>query len=219
MSSVATIASVRLFAAAAIATALGFQAWADLTLGTFTWAQLPGYFTPLAAIAGIVALVASSVRVTGEPLWISLLRVNAATYLVIAGAVYWWLLAEFANPIFPWANAMLHGGAGFILTVDWLLVGPRRRLPWWSVFTVFTMPAGWLAYLVVRATVDGWVPYPFLDPARGSDGLVAVTIIVAVGLAIAALLHLCAGLYRRVTVVAPHHRRENARPAGPRFPR
>ncbi|WP_297083874.1 Pr6Pr family membrane protein [uncultured Demequina sp.] len=180
----------RLTAAAVIVAALGVQAWADLTYGTFTWGQLPGYFTPLAAICAVVALVAAAATGGNEPRWVALLRVNSATYGVVTGVVYWSLLAGVATPVFPWANLVLHGGSGAILVVDWLLVGRRRVLPvrtWW---TVLAIPAIWLAYLMARAFVDGWVPYPFLDPAQGL-GVVATSVlaIAVVGLGVAAVLH------------------------------
>jgi len=178
-------------AAAVIVAALGVQAWADLTYGTFTWAQLPGYFTPLAALCAVVALVAAAVTGGREPRWVALLRVNSATYGVITGVVYWSLLAGVATPVFPWANLVLHGGSGAILVIDWLLVGRRRVLPvrtWWTVLAV---PAVWLGYLMARALVDGWIPYPFLDPAQGIGAVAAsVGIIALAGLGVAALLHL-----------------------------
>lgn len=196
----AFIAGTRIIAAAVIVLALGVQAWADLSYGTFTWSQLPGYFTPLAAIAAAVALVASVVwaptssKATArgtEPNWVSLLRVNAATYGVITGAVYWSFLGGVATPIFPWANFILHGGAGAILVADWLFIGKREHLPLSTVWTVLVVPGLWISYLLVRSHVDGWVPYAFLDPALGA-ATVATTVgaIAAVGIAVAALLHL-----------------------------
>ncbi|MFV0634186.1 Pr6Pr family membrane protein [Demequina sp.] len=193
MSNVAITAILRLLAAAGILAALGVQAWADLTYGTFTWSELPGYFTPLAAVCAVVALIAAALAGGNEPRWVALLRVNAATYGVITGVVYWALLAGVATPVFPWANLILHGGSGAILVADWFLVGHGMRLPvrtWWTVLLV---PAGWLGYLLCRAFVDGWVPYPFLDPARGALPILGtLAIIAAVGLAVAATLHLMA---------------------------
>ncbi|GIG54557.1 Pr6Pr family membrane protein [Demequina activiva] len=193
MSKVATIAAMRLTAAAVIVAALGVQAWADLTFGTFTWAELPGYFTPLAAITAVVALTGAAVTGAQEPRWIALLRVNAATYGVVTGVVYWWLLSGVATPVFPWANLVLHGGTGAILVADWFLVGQGSRLPvrtWWTVLAV---PAAWLAYLFARALTDGWVPYPFLDPAHGLASVVgSVAAIAAAGFVVAAILHACA---------------------------
>ena len=195
VSNVATIAALRLTAAAVIIAALGVQAWADLTYGTFTWAQLPGYFTPLAAVCAATALISATLTGPSEPRWVALLRVNSATYGVVTGVVYWSLLAGVATPVYPWANLVLHGGTGVILVVDWLVVGRTVRVPvryWWTVLAV---PAGWLAYLLARAVTDGWVPYPFLDPARGAGTVtLSVAAIAAVGLIVAAVLHACAPL-------------------------
>ncbi|MFN3866306.1 MAG: Pr6Pr family membrane protein [Demequina sp.] len=190
MSNAAAISTVRLGAAAAIGAALCVQAWADLTYGTFTWAQLPGYFTPLAALVAVVALVAAAFSGVEEARWVSLFRVNAATYGVITGAVYWYLLAGVATPVFPWANMVLHGGAGAVMVADWLLIGRPVRLPLSTLWTVLVVPAGWIGYLLIRATVDGWVPYPFLDPAQGLTTVATtVAVIAGIGLAVAAILH------------------------------
>ncbi len=195
MSKVATIATARLFGAALISVALGFQAWADLTYGTFTWAQLPGYFTPLATLVGITALVAAAVTGESEPPWVASLRVNAATYLVIVAIVYWAMLARYTTPMFPWANAVLHGGAGAILLADWVLIGERRRLSFSGLWSVLSLPAVWLVYLAARAVFDGWVPYPFLDPARGPVAIATTLVALsAVGLVAATALRALAAL-------------------------
>lgn len=196
---------MRIVAAGVIAAALGVQAWADLTYGTFTWAQLPGYFTPLAALVAVVALVAAAIVGPDEPRWVALLRVNAATYGVITGAVYWYLLAGVATPVYPWANMVLHGGAGALLVADWLLIGKPVRLPMRTLWTVLVVPAGWIGYLLVRATLDGWVPYPFLDPARGASTVAAtIAVIAGIGLAVAAILHLAIVL-RPLRDESPQH--------------
>jgi len=194
----ATIRTMRLMGASILASALGFQAWADLTYGTFTWGQLPGYFTPLANLSGIVALLAAARVTRPEPRWVTLLRVNSATYLVVVGVVYWALLAQFTTPYFPWANAILHGGSGIILVADWVLIGGRRRLPLASLWSVLSLPAAWVSYLLFRAFLDGWVPYPFLDPARGAAAtLGTLGAIAAVGLAVSGLLRVLAVLRPR----------------------
>lgn len=197
------IATTRLFGAAVISVALGFQAWADLTHGTFTWVQLPGYFTPLATLAGIAALIAAAVTGASEPPWVASLRVNAATYLVVVAVVYWAMLARYATPMFPWANAVLHGGAGAILLADWVLVGERRRLPLSGLWSVLSLPALWLGYLLTRAVFDGWVPHPFLDPARGPLAIATkLGAFAAVGLVAAAAMR-ALGLRRPTASTQP----------------
>jgi hypothetical protein len=191
----ATIAGLRLGAAAVIATSLCCQAWADLTYGTFTWAELPVYFTPLAAIAAIAALVCAALCGSVEPRWVALLRVNAATYAVITGVVYWAMLAHYGHPTFPWANAMIHGGTGVILVADWVVIGKRERLPWHTLWTVFAVPAVWLGYIAVSESLGGKIPYPFLDPGNGAVRLaVTVALMLAAGLGVVSVLRLSTGL-------------------------
>jgi hypothetical protein len=36
-------------------------------------------------------------------------------------------------------------------------------------------PLAWTGLTMVRGAADGWYPYPFLDPANGGYGQVAVT--------------------------------------------
>ncbi|MGC4173962.1 Pr6Pr family membrane protein [Demequina sp.] len=204
MSKGAMIAGLRLGAALAIVTCLGFQAWADLTYGTFTWAQLPVYFTPIAAVAAIAALVASACAGETEPRWVALLRVNAATYAVITGVVYWAVLPHYGQPTFPWANAMIHGGTGVILVADWVLVGKRERLPWHTLWTVFAVPAVWLGYIAATERIGGRIPYEFLDPSRGAGRLTAtVAMLIVAGVGVVSVLRLCTGL--RVLPSAHEH--------------
>jgi hypothetical protein len=205
----AIIGATRIIGAAVMSVALGFQAWADLTYGTFTWAQLPGYFTPLATLAGITALIAAAATGASEPPWVASLRVNAATYLVIVAVVYWAMLARYTTPMFPWANAVLHGGAGAMLVADWVLVGERRRLPLRGLWSVLSLPALWLGYTLARAVLDDWVPYPFLDPARGP-----LAIATTLGVLAAAGL-LAAVAMRSLAVWRPLGLRNHTRPARP----
>ncbi len=117
---------------------------------------------------------------------------NAATYAVITGAVYWSLLAHYGHPTFPWANAMIHGGTGVILVADWVVVGQRERLPWHTLWTVFVVPIVWLGYLAAYDAITGWVPYPFLDPALGVGTLSAtIAVMLAVGLLVVSALRWC----------------------------
>lgn len=202
MSKGATIAGLRLGAAAFIAISLCFQAWADLTYGTFTWAELPVYFTPIAAVAAIAALTCAALTGPHEARWVALLRVNAATYAVITGVVYWAMLSHYGHPTFPWANAMIHGGTGVILVADWVLVGKRERLPWHTLWTVFAVPTLWLGYIAANDALGGRIPYPFLDPSNGVGRLAAtVTLLLAAGLGVVSVLRLCTGA--RVAVHQP----------------
>ena len=53
---------------------------------------------------------------------------------------------------------------------------------------------------MIRGAIDGWYPYPFLDPAKGGYGQVAVTIVaVLVGFIVIVAALLWLGNWRRDT--------------------
>jgi len=53
------------------------------------------------------------------------------------------------------------------IALDWLLAPGRPRLRWSALGVVVSYPLAWLAFTLIRGAVDGWYPYPFLDPATG----------------------------------------------------
>jgi hypothetical protein len=55
-------------------------------------------------------------------------------------------------------------------------------------------PAVWTIVILIRGATDGWVPYPFLDPAQGY-GVVAIYC-VGVGVSIGLLGVLVVGMSR-----------------------
>lgn len=175
--------AVRLLGATAIIIALAATTYAAVRDGVFVLWNFFGFFTIQSNVIGIAVLLIA-VRFTGvaRPRWVELARACATVYLVIVGIVYWTLLVGVDVQIaYPWANIVLHGVSSVLLLADWLIEGPRARLPWRSAWVVLIYPAVWLGVVVVRGATDGWVPYPFLNP---DHGYVSVAI---VGLGIAAV--------------------------------
>ncbi|WP_456285900.1 Pr6Pr family membrane protein [Microbacterium sp. JZ70] len=72
--------------------------------------------------------------------------------------------------------------------VDWLVAPDRPRLPWRELWVVFPYLVLWLAVVLVRGAVDGWVPYGFLLPERGAGSLVAHVVGLLVALTAAGAL-------------------------------
>ena len=55
-------------------------------------------------------------------------------------------------------------------------------------------PLIWTGLTLVRGAADGWYPYPFLDPANGGYGQVAVTAVaVAIGFLVISLAMIWVG--------------------------
>jgi hypothetical protein len=136
-----------------------------------------GYFTNQSNLILAVVYLLSALAPTalGEPAR-SLLRSAATTYIVIVGIVYATLLAPLGAaggvPV-PWANFVLHVVTPIYGIVDWFVFRDHIRLTLGQLWLVLVYPAVWTVVVLIRGTTDGWVPYPFLDPAQGY-GVVAV---------------------------------------------
>ncbi|MCU1406302.1 MAG: hypothetical protein JWQ43_2605 [Glaciihabitans sp.] len=187
-----TASGLRLIAAAAVATAVVatlVEAAGRTSVNPFNFF---GFFTVQSNIIGGVVLVLAAITPSGQ------LRRNAAinwmrgastSYLVVVGLVYATLLAPLGAaggvPL-PWANAVLHMIIPVYVLADWVGGKDRRQLPWKSAWAVLVYPLAWCAIVLVRGATDGWVPYPFLDPASGYGTVATFVALIAVVVFIAA---------------------------------
>ena len=90
-----------------------------------------------------------------------------------------------------WVDRVLHRVLPLVLMLDWLIDPPTTRLNWRRALWWLAYPAVWLAYTMIRGALTGRYPYPFLDPANGGYGIVAVycaAILVGTLLAIGAIM-------------------------------
>jgi hypothetical protein len=76
-----------------------------------------------------------------------------------------------------WVDVVLHKIFPVIVVADLLLDPPRTRLVYGDIGVLLVYPLIWTVLTVIRGAIDGWYPYPFLDPAHGGYGQVAVTIV------------------------------------------
>ncbi len=109
---------------------------------------------------------------------------SITTYIVIVGIVYNTLLTGLEGGIsLEWANTVLHVLIPIYAAIDWIFFGDRSPLPWNRLWVVLIYPLVWLVVVIIRGATDGWVPYPFLDPAQGYGvvALYAIAIAVAIG--------------------------------------
>ena len=91
-----------------------------------------------------------------------------------------------------WSSNILHIIIPLYALVDWLLFPDRTKLPHKRLWLVLIYPVVWLVVILIRGATDGWVPYPFLDPATGSgsvtiDCIAISAFTVVFGLAVFAL--------------------------------
>jgi hypothetical protein len=148
-----------------------------------------GYFTLqsniLFAIVLLMAAVDGFTRRRQSPLLL-LSRGSVASYMIIVGLVYNTLLAGLEGGVtVPWANFVLHVITPLFALIDWLCFDDRPALPWKRLWIVVIYPLLWCFVVLIRGATDGWVPYPFLDPAQGY-GVVAL-FVVAIAVAVVAV--------------------------------
>ncbi len=137
------------------------------------------YFTVQANILVIVVMVWMLwVPQARRPAWFDHVRGAITAYIVLTGLVYAVLLAE-PDEVWSWSieytNAAQHRIIPWLVALDWLLVPTARRIrfargAWWMLYPLAFLVFSWLR----GGLVDGWFPYPFLDPGEhgGWAGLV-----------------------------------------------
>jgi hypothetical protein len=135
------------------------------------------YFTIQSNLIGVAAfiwLVLGRNRPRSRGL--ELLRGAAAVYLTVTFFVVIFLLSNVDVQLgLVWVDVVLHKIFPIIVVLDWIVDPPMSRLTARDVPVWLVYPLIWTALTVLRGAADGWYPYPFLDPANGGYGQVAIT--------------------------------------------
>jgi hypothetical protein len=167
---------------------LGFSIVVSITDRVAHGALIPDqyftYFTIDTAMAETVVLIAGGVWALGHARDTRLLTTVAMVvvpYAIVTALVYNVLLRDILSDYegLPWVDNVLHIWVPVYLTLDWFLltglVRGRARLPWArSLVAVAAFPVVWVIYTLIRGAVDGYYPYPFLDPQNHGAGSVAI---------------------------------------------
>lgn len=147
------------------------------------------------AVGGMLAL-----RHPIDPVGYTAIRVAVTAYAVMTAVVYNVLLRGlppegYVGP--QWPGEIMHVWFPIYITLDWLFAPGRPRLGWRALLVVITYPLLWLGFTLIRGSIDGWYPYPFLNPASGW-GSVLVYILVITGFVVGVAALLIAYSRRRV---------------------
>lgn len=110
-------------------------------------------------------------------------RGAAAAYLTVTFVVVIALLSNTDVGLgLAWVDFVVHKLFPVIVVLDFLVDPPTVRLSGRDVAAWMVYPLVWLGLTLVRGAADGWYPYPFLNPANGGYGSVAVvSIVITVG--------------------------------------
>jgi hypothetical protein len=145
--------------------------------GAFDPTRFFAFFTILSNLIGVAAfawLVARGDRPRSRGL--ELLRGAAAVYLTVTFFVVIFLLSGVDVQLqLVWVDVVLHKIFPIIVVADWILDPPTTRLSGRDALLWLAFPLAWTGVTLVRGALDGWYPYPFLNPANGGYGQVAIT--------------------------------------------
>jgi hypothetical protein len=159
-----------------LAIAVALQTTRDA--GTFNPTRFFAYFTIQSNLVGVAALAwviarGSRPRTRG----VELLRGASAVYLTVTFVVVILLLSDVDVSLeLAWVDFVLHKLFPIVVVADWLIDPPAIRLDIRDALLWLIYPIVWAVLTVARGAIDGWYPYPFLDPANGGYAQVAVTI-------------------------------------------
>lgn len=134
------------------------------------------YFTIQSNLIAVAALLWAATTWQGpRPVTVDFFRGAATVYMTVTFIVFALLLADTdVDTAIVWVDRVLHRVIPIVMVADWLLEPPNapielRRAWWWVAY-----PVAWVAYIIVRGAIVGKYPYPFLNPAIGGYGSVAL---------------------------------------------
>ena len=105
------------------------------------------------------------------------LRLAGLLGISVTGVVHFTLLRPLLD-LDGWdyaADKLLHMVVPALAVIGFALFGPRPRVDRQSLWPSLAWPVLYLVYVLVFGAVDGWYPYPFLDPDEDGWGAVIVS--------------------------------------------
>jgi hypothetical protein len=109
---------------------------------------------------------------------LELLRGAAAVYLTVTFFVVIFLLSGVDVQLqLVWVDVVLHKIFPIVVVLDWIVDPPSTRMSFRDGLVWLAFPLAWTGFTLVRGAIDGWYPYPFLDPVNGGYATVAVTVV------------------------------------------
>jgi hypothetical protein len=155
--------------------AIVVQLLALLDNPTFHPLNFLSYFTIQSNLIGATVLLIGAIRRDIHTPTFDLVRGGAVVYLVTTGVVFSVLLSGTdVDTAIPWVNSVLHEVMPIVIVIDWLLDPPSRPLTFRQGLLWLSYPLAWVAYTLIKGPIADWYPYPFLDPANGGYGTVAL---------------------------------------------
>jgi hypothetical protein len=106
-------------------------------------------------------------------------RLAGTVAITVTAVVHFFLLRPLLHlDGLDWlADKSLHMVVPLLAVVGWLVVGPRPRVTGRAVVLALLFPIVWTVWTMVFGALDGWYPYPFLDPDEKGWTAVSVALV------------------------------------------
>ncbi len=179
-----------------VVAAIVAQAIELVNAGAFDASRFFAFFTIQSNLIGVAAFAWLIAR-RGMPSdrRTDLLRGASVVYLTVTFVVVIVLLGNVDVQLqLPWVDFVLHKLFPIVMIADWLMDPPATRLALRDASIWLVYPLAWTALTLIRGAIDGWYPYPFLDPADGGyDRVLVVALGIAAGFLVVAALTIATG--------------------------
>jgi hypothetical protein len=182
----------RLLTGLAILGAVAWQVIDRMSNGVFRADEYFSYVTVQSSILAGIVFVIASYRMwnwTRDSEAFSVARLSVTGFAVIVAVVYNLMLRDVApNPLdegYVWPtipNEILHVWGPILILIDWIWSRRFVRLAPRTLRWLLVYPVLWISFTVVRGYLDGWWPYPFLDPNEpaGVLGMIIYLVVILV---------------------------------------
>jgi hypothetical protein len=178
MNRLSALTQVRAFTGVLTLIAIGAQLKTTADANALNPVNFFSYFTIQSNLIGAAVLLYLAVRRGERSARVDWWRGAASVYLTITFFVVIFLLSTTDVGLqLPWVDFVLHKLVPVVVVADYVIDPPRVRLSISDGLLWLVFPLLWLAYTMIRGPIAGWYPYPFLDPADGGYGPVAVTVV------------------------------------------
>jgi len=172
------LALTRIAFALLVIAALAFMIYTLIEGGTFNALNFFTFFTVLSnLLAAAVFFEGGRRQLSGAAAVPDIWRGAAVAYMTVTYVVFAVLLRgeqEALQTHVGWVDSVFHRVMPIAVMADWLIEPPHRPIAFRRALAWLTFPLAWVAFTLVRGVIDGRYPYPFLDPANGGYGVVAL---------------------------------------------
>ena len=158
--------------------AIGYMIVVLVDEGSFNPLNFFTFFTILSnLLAATIFLEGGRRQLAGDAPVSDLWRGAAVVYMTVTYLVFAVLLRDLQEELqthVAWVDSVLHRVMPIAVMADWLIEPPHTPIPFRRALVWLGFPLAWTAFTMIRGAIDGRYPYPFLDPANGGYGAVAI---------------------------------------------